>query len=35
MENKEFEQKSKLLNFLEKWLMILIWFVKFYNEKGY
>ena len=27
MENKEFEKKSKLLNFLEKWLMILIWFV--------
>lgn len=25
--NKEFEQKSKLLNFLERWLMILIWFV--------
>ena len=27
MKNKEFEQKSKLLTFLEKWLMILIWFV--------
>ena len=27
MENKEFEQKSKLLNFLERWLMILIWIV--------
>lgn len=27
MENKEFEQKSKLLNFLERWLIILIWIV--------
>lgn len=27
MENKEFEQKSQLLNFLEKRLMVLIWIV--------
>ena len=27
MKETEFEEKSKLLNFLEKWLMILMWIV--------